>query len=402
MKRDGLYKRNKNIFAFRYQDKDGIWCEKSTGETDREQAKKFKTDFLKDVEQDTLPTSKAKWTVEQACTRWVEQHAVHLKSAKARKNEQSYLRQLLRHLGETKNKKLKAITLDDLRDYQTRRSEKVRERPINLELGILVRVLKQNHLWKGELRGVPEDKESGFKRLREPDSEVGEALTEDQLMRLESAARSRDRWDVAYCAELLAANSGMRGGEIKKLQIGKVDLVGRSILITRKATKSRAGRRQVELNQPAFAAVARLYKRAQVLGACDPEHYLLPGDLSRHTRKTDPLKGGRGFNPALHQMSWDTAWRALRKAAGLPRLRFHNLRHTYVTRMAELGVPLQVTQSAVGHLSDAITAHYTHVSANVARAAVEKLEQIRKTPHFVDVFVDERRSAVESKPKLLN
>jgi integrase len=158
----------------------------------------------------------------------------------------------------------------------------------------------------------------------------------------------------------------------------------------------------VELNQPALAAVARLYKRAQLLGASDPEHYLLPADLSRHTKKTDPLKGGRGFDPSLHQMSWDTAWRALRKAAGLHRLRFHNLRHTYVTRMAELGVPLQVTQAAVGHMSDAITDHYTHISANVARAAVEKLEQIRKTPHFVDVFVDESRRAVELKPKLLN
>ncbi len=69
---------------------------------------------------------------EQACARWVEQHV--LRSAKARANERSYLRQLVRTLGK---KKLKAVTLDDLKDYQSKRSETVQARPINLELGIL-------------------------------------------------------------------------------------------------------------------------------------------------------------------------------------------------------------------------------------------------------------------------
>ena len=48
----------------------------------------------------------------------------------------------------------------------------------------------------------------------------------------------------------------------------------------------------------------------------DPNHYLLPADLSRHTKSTDPLKGGRGFDPTRHQTSWRTSWRSLRKAAG--------------------------------------------------------------------------------------
>ena len=41
--------------------------------------------------------------------------------------------------------------------------------------------------------------------------------------------------------------------------------------------------------------------------------------------------------------------------------------------MAQLGVPLPVTRDAVGHMSDTVTRHYTHIHANVARAAVEKI-----------------------------
>jgi integrase len=395
-RRDGLYRREYDVFCFRYKDKCGHWREKSTGETDRAEALYFKKKWDRDNENGELPSDKANWTVAQACTRWVEQHAVHLKSSKARKNEESYLRQLLRRIGA---KKLKAITLDDLRDYQTARSKEVRERPINIEVGILIRVLKENHLWRGDLRGDPGDKNSGYRRLKEPESEVGQALSEEALARLESFARSRDAWEVAYCAELLAANTGMRGGEIKKLRLENVDLAARSIQITRKTTKSAAGARQIELNQPALAAAARLYRRATLLGASELDHFLLPADLSRHTKNTDPLKGGRGFDPTKHQMSWDTAWRNLRKASGLPMLRFHNLRHTFISRMAELGVPLQVTQSAVGHMSDAITNHYTHISERAARAAVEKLEQLRTTPQFVDVFVG---VSDEPKAKLLN
>jgi integrase len=131
-----------------------------------------------------------------------------------------------------------------------------------------------------------------------------------------------------------------------------------------------------------------LYRRAQQLGATDPEHYLLPADLSRHTKKGDPLKGGRGFDPTNHQMSWDTAWRNLRKAAGLATVRFHACRHTFITDMAELGIPRAVTQDMVGHMSEAVTRHYEHIRDKVARAAVEKLEQIRNAPQFVDVLVD--------------
>lgn len=391
-RKDRLYVRNGGILCFRYKDrKDGIWKEKSTKQTDRDKARDFKKDWDRRNEDGTLPTDKAEWTIEQACTLWVEQHRASLKSPKARRNEKSYLRQLVRRVGP---KKLKLINLDTLKNYQSARSEEVGERPINCELAILVSALKEANLWRGTL--------TCYKRLIEPQSEAGQALTIEQLCRLETAAASRDAWEVAFCAELIAANTGMRGGEIKKLRLGMIDLENRRVRITRAITKSDAGARLVALNRSATEAMCRLYRRAQMLGASAPDDYLLPADLSRHTKSTDPLKGLRGFDPTRPQASWDTAWRNLREAAGLHGLGFHSLRHTFVTMMAQRGVPLPVVRAMVGHMSDAVTRLYTHISEGDARKAVEQLDGVRDSRDFVDAFVDGRRDAIESNAKLLN
>jgi integrase len=131
------------------------------------------------------------------------------------------------------------------------------------------------------------------------------------------------------------------------------------------------------LNQAATEAFTRLYRRAQLLGAHDPEHCLLPADLSRHTKNPDPLKGGPGFDPTRHQMSWDTAWSSLREAAGFGNLRFRSLRHTFITMMAERGTPRAVTQAMVGPMSGASTLRYTHIRQTAAREAIERVDRIR-------------------------
>jgi integrase len=264
-----------------------------------------------------------------------------------------------------------------------------------------------------------------YKPLPEPESDVGEALTPQQLALLEITAASKDSWQVAFCAETLAANTGLRGGEIKRLQLGSVDLDNRRIRIQRKSTKSNAGARLVELNHAATVAILKLYSRAQRLGATEPTHYLLPADLSRHTHATDPLKEKRGFELNLPQASWRSAWRSLRQAVAkaivdaaaaenrdltleerasvalFKKLRFHTQTHTFVTPMAERGVPLPVTMAMVGHMSEAMTRHYTHVSNRAARQAVELLDH-PQGPSFVGNFVGPLRLGVTEHRKRLN
>ena len=412
--KDGLYHRG-GVLAFRYQDDDGRWKEKYTGEADRKAARKFRDDFLLKLRSGDLPNDKSDQTVEQAATRWVAQHSARLGSPKARRNERSLLKQLIKHLAGTR--KLHTLTLDDFKDYQRKRREEVSARTVNLELRILQNILKEANLW----RKIAEH----YKRLSEPESDVGQALTPQQLALLEKTAALRDSWLVAFCAEVLAANTGLRGGEIKKLQLGNVDRGNRRIRIQRKSTKSNAGARLVELNHAATVAIVKLYTRAQRLGATEPTHYLLPADLSRHTHATDPLKGKRGFELNLPQASWRSAWRSLRQAVAkaiidaaaaenrdltieerasvalFKKLKFHSLRHTFVTLMAERGVPLPVTMAMVGHMSEAMTRHYTHVSNRAARQAVELLDD-PQAPSFVGNLVGRSQLGVTEHRKRLN
>jgi integrase len=111
-----------------------------------------------------------------------------------------------------------------------------------------------------------------------------------------------------------------------------------------------------------------------------PKHYLLPEDLSRHTKAFDPLKGGVGYDATRHQKGWRSAWRRLCKSADLSGLRFHDLRHTFITMMAKRNVPLPVVQAMLGHMSAKTTRHYTHISSGDARQAVELLNR----PAFVE------------------
>jgi len=144
--------------------------------------------------------------------------------------------------------------------------------------------------------------------------------------------------------------------------------------VRRANTKSDAGARTIELNRDATEAAALLLMRAGSLKppAKEPEHYLMPKHLSRIAYGAH--KGERGYDPDQHQQYWRSAWHSLPEKAGFPGLRFHDLRHTFITRMVELGVPIGVIQTFVGHMSARMVRHYTHVSSCAARKAVELLD----------------------------
>ena len=77
-------------------------------------------------------------------------------------------------------------------------------------------------------------------------------------------------------------------------------------------------------------------------------------------------------------LKWDTAWRALRDAAGLQELRFHDLRHTVITELAEMGVADHVLESITGHLSRRMLEHYSHIRIDAKRQALDALDDVRR------------------------
>jgi integrase len=361
-KRDGLYRRG-NIFAFRYKDEAGVWKEKQTGKRDRQEAKDFRADFLNDLRTGALPTQMADWTLEEAKVWWIEFRKPRI-AAGTLTAEGFRLKPLMRILGDIRLKQITSVNLDN---YVTKRLEEgIAPWSINKEVLTWSMILKKAKLW----RRLSDD----YKPLKTKVSDVGKALTRDELKNLAAIAATDQDWEAAFYGSVLAANTGLRGGEIKKLRIESLDLENRRIRIRRADTKSDAGARFIELNADAREAVARLLFRAGQLEppATKPEHYLMPKHLSRIAHGNH--KGERGYDPTQHQQYWDTAWHSLTEKAGLPGLRFHDLRHTFITHMVERGVPLGVIQTFVGHMSARMVRHYTHVSSGAARKAVELLD----------------------------
>ena len=178
------------------------------------------------------------------------------------------------------------------------------------------------------------------------------------------AAASNPEWEHVYCAAIVAANTSMRPVEVKHLRRCDVDLVKRLVHVRR--SKNETSHRVIPLNASAIEAAARMFERADLLGHTEPEHYLWPACQWGRYDATKPM------------LKWDTAWRALRDEAGLHGLRFHDLRHTVITELAEMGVADHVLESISGHLSRRMLEHYSHIRIDAKRQALDALDDLRR------------------------
>jgi integrase len=235
-----------------------------------------------------------------------------------------------------------------------RRLEGVGNRTVNMDIGALRQVLKRFKQW----RRLEDD----VKMLTESGGEpIGRVLTNEQQERLLKVAENNPEWEHVWCAAQLAANTSMRGVEVKHVRRKDFDAEKRVIHI--RTSKNQTSKRVIPLNDSAFSAVQRMVNRSDVLEHGEPEHYLWCA--SQH-HQLDPTKPAR---------QWNTAWRALREAAGLPGLRFHDLRHTVVTRLLEAGEPDHVVESITGHLSRRMLEHYSHIRLKAKKAALDRLDE---------------------------
>src|SRR5436190_21080793 len=267
--------------------------------------------------------------------------------------EQERLSLVKKHFGDVP---LAAITATTIAGFQrTRHEAGIGNRTINMDVGVLSRVLKSCGRWRALSDHVH--------NLPERQHPVGRALTAEEQTRLFAADASNEEWEHVYCAAIVAANTSMRPVEVKHLRRCDVDLVKKLLHV--RPSKNETSHRVIPLNTSALNAVARMVERADMLGHTEPEHYLWPA-----------CQWGR-FNPTQPMLKWDTAWRALRDAAGLQGLRFHDLRHTVITELAEMGVADHMLESITGHLSRRMLEHYSHIRIEAKRQALDALDAQR-------------------------
>ncbi len=354
--RDGIF-RHRGVWHFKAC-VNGRWRQFSTGTRNWQAARAKRRTMLADIEAGKLPGDMARWPLPKAIDAWLAGR-VHCTAANTQSLERNVSKALVR---EFPARTLADVTPDGIRSYQAARTGKVAPRTVNAETKVLRGVLKMAKLWGR----IADD----YKPLKEPPTNR-RALTPQEESALFRAAASRPEWHVAHLCAVVAVNTAARKGEIRQLQLGDLDLP-RAMTIRRSITKTDSGARTVPLNHSAAWALARLIERAQALGASQPDHFLLPLALHRLTTGGQPC-AGTGYDPARPMRGWRSAWRKLVKAAGLPALPFHSLRHHAVTKLIEAGVPAGVVATISGHSSQAMVAYYTHARAESRIAAVNAI-----------------------------
>jgi integrase len=366
--RDGVYKR-RGLWHFDYKDpQTGRWRGKTTGKTGYNDAKQFKREFLESLK-DKYDPSNDRVCFSFAAESYMQHRRVSAAAGTIRL-ETERLRALKRGLTAIggANLKLKDVDIRLVRSYQQKRmGEGVGARTVNMEGQLLRSILKHHEQWKLDRKYEP---------LPEPIPEIGRALTPEEEVRLLDTAQSRPEWAVAYHATVLENETGMRGVEVRNLQLKRIDLAAAEIHLQK--SKTRGGIRTIPLMADALESTRALLRRAAMLGATQPDHYLVPARI----RIPAGEKNGKpvtfqGFDPSRPTHGWRTAWRKLTTVAGLKGLRGHDLRHNWVTGHAEIGTPQSVLEAQAGHLSKRMSDRYKHISERAARKAAEELARVK-------------------------
>ena len=291
-------------------------------------------------------------TVEQAIAAYAEERRAQV-SARMVAYWSENAKPLNRFFG---TKKLRDLTVDELTSYQRHRFDSGRApKTINGELSVLRQVLKHARLWYRF--------EDDYRTLKNTKLPIGKALTDKDQQKLFEVARSKPSWRFAYAAAILSFYCGLRACEIKGLKWADVDWERKKLAVRR--SKTPAGWRDPSLNTVCFKTLCDLYSSSNELGFGNNDHFVFP--WHGRSKRIDPL---RPMN------SWRTAWRSIRQAAGLDDIRFHDGRHTALTRLAEAGQPDWVIQAQMGHVSPAMMKTYSHVRRVALDAAAKALEPV--------------------------
>jgi integrase len=198
---------------------------------------------------------------------------------------------------------------------------------------------------------------------RVPDPEIhflGEVDGAADIQRFLAAIQG-SRLEALYAVALI---QGMRQGEILGLRWEDVDLVG-SKMTLRYALKRIAG---------VYMLVELKTKKSRRTISPLPE--LIISALREHRQRQEKEQEALGsrwlntmnlvfttaYGAPLNGSVITHAFQDILKAAGLRRLRFHDLRHSYVAWMGAEDVPLKVIQELVGHSNINTTGNiYSHV-----------------------------------------
>ncbi|AMO58156.1 site-specific integrase [Endozoicomonas montiporae] len=250
--------------------------------------------------------------------------------------------------------------------------------------GVLTKAVKAGLLTKHPLEGVKGNKVDKKKKVRylsaEEEIRLRKALG-DREQELRAKRTRYNKWllqrrkplkpdltklkfaDYLKPMTLVTLHTGIRRGEVFNLKVRDVDFSARVLTVAGGGAKSGESR-HIPLNKEAYSVLKQWVE----------QNKLERGDLVFANPNT-----GKRFDNIKN------AWKSLMESADLENFRFHDLRHTFGTRLAQRGVDLETLRDLMGHSDIKTTQIYLHTSNQLKVDAVAKLEQM--------AFQDEDSSA---------
>jgi integrase len=255
-------------------------------------------------------------------------------------NERYRLTQLVKFFG---TRKLSQLTRWDAEYFKIEMSKTVAPATVNRSLVTLKHILSMAVAWNV----LPKNPFSGVKLMRVP-NRAERILTKDEESKL-LAACSMVKNPHLLAGVKLALNTGMRKGEVYGLDWEQVDFANRQIQI--RNGKTAQSDRIIPLNDAALRVLSEIH--LQRAG-----EFVFPSNRKGDARLRDPKVG---FMKAV-------------PLAKIPHIRFHDLRHTFATRLVQAGVDLITVQQLLGHSTIAMTTRYAHSSVDAKIDAVQRLD----------------------------
>jgi len=355
-----------------YQRADGYWCANVSAGYSAEGNRRRKTVYgstkaevqekLRQVASEIAagsPVEAQKLTLAEYLDRWLRTIKQSVAPTSWKRYEYAVANQLKPFIGGVRLAKVEPVHVEQL--YVTLQANGCSPRVIQLAGVTLVAAL-EHAVSLRLLRFNP------GRSIRKPLVPRGEMKVWDAAnVALFLKAAMSDRLHAMY---VLALSSGLRQGELIGLQWPDIDFDGDAVTVQRsleeisgkvriKEPKTGKGHR---IDLPQFAMEAMRDHRADMLAEgniaapvfCAPEGgWLRKGNVYR-----------RSFMPMV-------------KAAGVPRIRFHDLRHTHATLLLLAGENVKVVSERLGHASIKVTLDtYSHVLPSMQKAAAEKLQRL--------------------------
>ncbi len=180
--------------------------------------------------------------------------------------------------------------------------------------------------------------------------------------------------EPARTAFILAVTTGLRIGEILRLQVEDVDLACAAINVQRSisrghvdTTKTEGSNRQVPIPPTLMGVLIAHSRNVRPLPGVSPNKTLVANWLFRSAVGT-PLSDRNLINRQIYPVS---------KALGIPHFSWHSLRHTFSTLGGNDGtIPTLVMKQLLGHSKLSTTEKYMHELRGQQREAMTKIEDL--------------------------